>query len=51
MTLDEYKKAKLSMIQEEFYIILSDYDYWNIMEAKDEMAVDRAAREIFNKYL
>ena len=49
--LEQNKREKLNMIQNDFGIILDDYDYYSIMDAKTDLSLDKAARAIFDKYL
>lgn len=49
--LEQNKREKLDMIQDDFKIVLSDDEYYSIMEAKTNSQLDRAAREIFNNHL
>lgn len=51
MTINEYIKAKLDMLTDEFGFNLDIADIFKLQSAKNEIQCDQIAHTLFNKYM
>ena len=51
MTLQDYKKAKIKMLKNEFKFKISNEEQNHINQLEDELAIERYCRKLYRKYL